>query len=63
MIKLKKQKVKLSLVQQDEWEDYFTQYADAYRDLSTKIAATDSEIDQRVSDLYGLKEDAPSLLT
>ena len=54
---LKKQKIKLSLVQQDEWEDYFTQYAEACRELSTKIAATDSEIDQRVSDLYGLTEE------
>ena len=51
---LKKQKIKLSLVQQDEWEDYFNQYRQACQELSEKINATDNEIDQRVFDLYGL---------
>ena len=54
---LKKQKIKLSLTQQDEWEDYFNQYAQACRDLSAKIAATDKEIDLRVYHLYGLTEE------
>ena len=51
---LKKQKIKLSLVQQDEWEDYFSQYRQACQELSEQIKATDNEIDQRVFDLYGL---------
>lgn len=51
---LKKQKIKLSLVQQDEWEEYFNQYSQACQELTSQIAATDSEIDQRVFDLYGL---------
>ena len=51
---LKKQKIKLSLVQQDEWEDYFNQYCQACQELSEQIKATDNEIDQRVFDLYGL---------
>jgi len=51
---LKKQKIKLSLVQQDEWEDYFNQYCQACQELSEQINATDNEIDQRVFDLYGL---------
>ena len=51
---LKKQKIKLSLVQQDEWEEYFNQYSQACQELSNKIAVTDNEIDQRVFDLYGL---------
>lgn len=51
---LKKQKIKLSLVQQDEWEDYFNQYRLACQELSEQIKATDNEIDQRVFDLYGL---------
>ena len=51
---LKKQKIKLSLVQQDEWEDYFNQYRQACQELSEQINATDNEIDQRVFDLYGL---------
>jgi hypothetical protein len=51
---LKKQKIKLTLVQQDEWEDYFNQYREACQELTSQIAATDNEIDQRVFDLYGL---------
>ena len=51
---LKKQKIKLSLVQQDEWEEYFNQYREACQELSEQIKATDNEIDQRVFDLYGL---------
>ena len=54
---LKKQKIKLSLVQQDEWEDYFNQYKAACGELSAKITATDKEIDARVYALYGLTEE------
>jgi hypothetical protein len=51
---LKKQKIKLTLVQQDEWEDYFNQYRQACQELSEQIKATDAEIDNKVFDLYGL---------
>ena len=51
---LKKQKIKLSLVQQDEWEDYFNQYRQACQELTVQISQTDNEIDQRVFDLYDL---------
>ena len=54
---LKKQKIKLSLVQQDEWEEYFSQYKTACTELTSAISATDSEIDTRVYALYGLTED------
>ena len=54
MAELKKQKIKLSLVQQDEWEEYFNQYREVCQELSAQINATDNEIDQRVFDLYGL---------
>ena len=54
---LKKQKIKLSLAQQDEWEDYFNQYRNDCQQLSEQIAQTDSEIDQRVYSLYGLTYD------
>jgi hypothetical protein len=54
---LKKQKIKLTLPQQDEWEDYFRQYADACHQLTDQIAATDREIDLRVYHLYGLTYD------
>ncbi len=59
---LKKQKIKLSLTQQDEWEDYFNQYAEACQQLKTQIAATDGEIDQRVYELYGLTEEEISIV-
>ena len=51
---LKKQKIKLSLSQQDEWEDYFNDYRSACQQLTTQIAQTDSDIDTKVFDLYGL---------
>ena len=51
---LKKQKIKLSLVQQDEWEGYFNQYREACQELTEQISATNNEIDNRVFDLYGL---------
>ena len=54
---LKKQKIKLSLSQQDEWEDYFNQYRNDCQQLSEQIAQTDREIDQRVYELYGLTEE------
>ena len=54
---LKKQKIKLSLVQQDEWEEYFNQYRQACQELTSQIAVTDDEIDQRVFDLYGLSQE------
>ena len=54
---LKKQKIKLSLVQQDEWEEYFNQYRKACQELTAQIKATDNEIDKRVFDLYGLTPD------
>lgn len=54
---LKKQKIALSLAQQDEWEDYFTQYKADCNALSAQIAATDKEIDRIVYELYGLTPD------
>ena len=45
---------KLTLAQQDEWEDYFNQYRQAYQELSAQIQTTDNEIDNKVFDLYGL---------
>ena len=54
---LKKQKIKLSLAEQDEWEDYFNQYREECGRLKTQIADSDKEIDQRVYQLYGLTEE------
>lgn len=54
---LKKQKISLTLTQQDEWEDYFNQYKDDCNSLSAQIETTDKEIDHLVYELYGLTED------
>jgi hypothetical protein len=54
---LKKQKVKLSLVQQDEWEEYFNAYKTEINNLQTQINQTDKEIDQMVYQLYELTEE------
>ena len=51
---LKKQKVRLTLSQQDEWEDYFGDYRTACHELREQIKQTNNEIDRRVFDLYGL---------
>ena len=59
---LNKQKCKLSLVQQDEWEEYFNQYATDCHTLTQTIQATDNQIDELVYDLYGLSEDEKSII-
>ena len=57
LAELKKQKISLSLTQQDEWEDYFNQYKADCNALTTQITATDKEIDRMVYELYGLTPD------
>lgn len=54
---LKKQKIKLTLSQQDEWEEYFNLRVAECQTLSAQITATDNEIDNKVFDLYGLTEE------
>ena len=54
---LKKQKVILSLKEQDEWEDYFNSYKHEISILQGAIAKTDKEIDQMVYELYELTEE------
>lgn len=54
---LKKQKIRLSLSQQDEWEDYFNKNVSECQQLTQQIQTTDEEIDQRVFDLYGLTQE------
>jgi len=54
---LSKKKVKLSLTQEAEWEDYFLQESKKAMALKTDIDATDKEIDQMVYALYGLTEE------
>ena len=54
---LKKQKIKLSPLEQDQWEEYFDHYAAACGELTKQITATDKEIDLRVYRLYSLTYD------
>ena len=54
---LEKKKVKLSLSQKAEWEDYFLQESKKALALKTNIDTTDKEIDQMVYGLYGLTEE------
>ncbi|MCR5712108.1 MAG: Eco57I restriction-modification methylase domain-containing protein [Prevotella sp.] len=51
---LKKQKIHLSLSQQDEWEDYFNKNVSECQQLTQQIEATDQGINLRVYRLYGL---------
>ncbi|WP_353571352.1 TaqI-like C-terminal specificity domain-containing protein [Candidatus Albibeggiatoa sp. nov. BB20] len=59
---LKKQKIKLTLVQQDEWEDYFTDYKIAISQVQIQIHAADQQIDQMIYQLYGLTQDEIELV-
>jgi tRNA1(Val) A37 N6-methylase TrmN6 len=54
---LEKKKVKLSLSQKAEWEDYFLQESKKALALKTNIDTTDKEIDLMVYELYGLTEE------
>ena len=54
---LRKQKIVLSLKQQDEWEEYFNDYKQQCNELSAQISSTDKEIDKMVYELYGLTDE------
>jgi len=50
-------KKKLSLKEQDEWEDYFNEYKKDLSNLKDEIEKTDNKINKRVYKLYGLSKD------
>lgn len=54
---LAKKKVKLSLSEEAEWEDYFETESKKSQDLKAQIDKTDKEIDQMVYELYELSEE------
>jgi hypothetical protein len=54
---LGKKKIRLSLAEEAEWEDYFNQERKKALELKKQIEATDKEIDQMVYALYGLTEE------
>ena len=54
---LSKVKVKLSLLQKADWEDYFIAEKEKSETLNNEITKTDKEIDKMVYELYGLSDD------
>jgi type I restriction-modification system DNA methylase subunit len=54
---LGKKKIKLSLAQEAEWEEYFSQEAKKALALKQQIDATDKDIDQMVYKLYELTDE------
>jgi hypothetical protein len=54
---LGKKKVKLSLSEEAEWEDYFNEQKQKALALKSEIDKTDREIDRMVYELYGLTEE------
>jgi type I restriction-modification system DNA methylase subunit len=54
---LAKKKVKLSLSEEAEWEDYFETESKKAQDLKAQIDATDKAIDKMVYELYGLSDE------
>jgi hypothetical protein len=54
---LGKKKVKLSLKEEAEWEDYFVQESKKAQTIKSEIDKTDKEIDRMVYEFYGLTED------
>ena len=54
---LGKKKIKLSLSDEAEWEDYFTTESQKALNIKNQITQTDKEIDAMVYQLYGLTEE------
>jgi hypothetical protein len=54
---LAKKKVKMSLSEENEWEEFFLQEAKQALALKSEIDKTDKEIDRMVYELYGLTEE------
>jgi adenine-specific DNA-methyltransferase len=54
---LAKKKIKLSLANEAEWEEYFVQESQKVLDLKAAIEKMDREIDGMVYELYGLTEE------
>ena len=59
---LGKKKIKLSLSEEAEWEDYFLQEQQKALALKQQITTTDQEIDKMVYELYGLTDEEISII-
>ena len=54
---LGKLKIKLTLIQEAEWEEYFITEATKVNAIKTQINETDKAIDEMVYELYGLSSE------
>ncbi|MCJ7506367.1 Eco57I restriction-modification methylase domain-containing protein [Candidatus Bathyarchaeota archaeon] len=54
---LSKQNIKLTLVEQDEWEHYFDQYKNETLSLKLQIKEKDSKLDEMAADVYRLGDE------
>ena len=54
---LKKQKINLTLLKQDEWLEYFEQYVKEINQIKAEIKYTDVEIDRHVFQMYELTDE------
>lgn len=53
---LKKNKVYLTLKEQDDWEDYFIEYKNRILNLNEDINFIDNKLDEEIFDIYDLDE-------
>lgn len=49
--------IKLSLLEQDEWEEYFNKYKNEITSIQSSLENNDREIDKMVYAIYGLSTD------
>ncbi len=56
IIELKKKKVILSLLEQDEWEDYFFDYKTEVIEIKANIKTVEDKLDVMVFELYNFDE-------
>ncbi len=53
---LRKKKIKLSLSQEAEWEEYFMEESGKANTIKNQIEGVEQEIDRMVSELYGIED-------
>ncbi len=59
---LEKQKIVITLREQDEWQDYFEEIKERVLDIQSQIQIVDSQIDNLVFELYKLTEEEIELI-
>ena len=59
---LKKKKIKLSLIEQDQWEEYFSEYKQQINALQLSINKLETNIDKVMYQLYDLDSEKINLI-